>query len=190
MVDSGTILTGTFYLFFIGFIIFQRLGGYPEATYRIRRLPYFIDYIRGPDKKYRRHVEEMVKIDSSSGIAMWKFGIGWYHLPESEASLSSNGAPMWFHAWDEARAVPQYMDTVVGPDGKASLQFRPKVPPAILAAALKSKVARDIHREEEESKPEGFKWATITLLIIGIMITVGVLYFEYSNYCGIHPKLC
>jgi hypothetical protein len=190
MVDSGTVLTGVFYLFFITFIIFQRLGGYPEAWYRITRKPYFIDYIRGPDKKYRRHVEEMTKIDTSSGIAMWNLGKGFYHLPESEASLSSNGASMHFHSWDEARAIPQYMDTVVGPDGRASLQFRPKVPPAILAAALKSKVARDIHREEELSKPEGFKWATITLLIIGIVIMIGVLYFEYSNHCGISPKSC
>src|SRR6266849_5791566 len=102
MVDTGTILTGVFYLFFIGFIIFQRLGGYPEAWYRITRHPYFIDYLRGPDKKYRRHVEEMVKMDTTGGIARWTLGQGQYHLPDSEASLSSNGAPMWFHAWDEA----------------------------------------------------------------------------------------
>jgi len=190
MVDTGTALTGVFYLFFISFIIFQRLGGYPEAWFRIRRVPYLVDYIRGPDKKYRRHIEEMAKIDTSSGLAMWHFGNGDYHLPESEASLNANGAPMWFHAWDEGRAIPQYMDTVVGPDGKATLVFRPKVPPSILQAALKSKVAHDIHREEEAPKVEGFKWATITLLIITIVIMIGVLYFEYSNHCGISPKSC
>jgi hypothetical protein len=83
------------------------------------------------------------------------------------------------------------MDTIVDANGKASLQFRPKIPPAILAAALKSKVARDIHREEEAPKgPEGFKWLTVTLLIIGIVVMVVVLYFEYSNHCGISPKSC
>lgn len=191
MVDTGTALTGIFYLFFIGFIIFQRLGGYPEAWYRIRRLPYFVDYIRGPDKKYRRHVEEMAKIDTESGISLWHFGVGDYHLPDAEASLNVNGAPMWFHAWDEARAIPQYMDTEVGKDGKARLVFRPKVPPSILAAGMKTKVARDIHRDEEAEKgPEGFKWSTTILLLLGIVVMVTVLYFEYNNYCGLHPHNC
>jgi hypothetical protein len=191
MVDSGTVLTGVFYLFFIGFIIFQRLGGYPEAWYRIRRIPYFVDYIRGPDKKYRRHSEPMAEMDTTGGIARWTLGKGQYHLPDSEASLSNNGAPMWFHQWDDARAVPQYMDTIVGADGRASLQFRPKIPPSLFAAGMKSKVAIDLHRDEKEpQKTEGFKWITVTLLVIGIVIMIGVLYFEYSNHCGISPKSC
>lgn len=191
MVDTSTATTGLFYAFFIGFIIFQRLGGYPEAWYRIRRIPYFVDYIRGPDKKYRRHVEQMAKIATDAGISLWHFGVGDYHLPDGEASLNTNGAPMWFHAWDEARAIPQYMDSEVGPDGKPRRVFRPKVPPSILAAGMKTKVARDIHRDEEEPKgPEGFKFLTIALLGIMIVVMVVVLYFEYSNHCGLSPKSC
>src|SRR3989442_1494320 len=87
MVDSGTILTGTFYLFFIGFIIFQRLGGYPEAWYRLTRKPYFIDYIRGPDKRYRRHPDLLANMNTESGLSLWEFGNGMYHLPESESGL-------------------------------------------------------------------------------------------------------
>lgn len=191
MVDTGTILTGIFYLFLFVYIGFQRLGGYPEAWYRISRKPYFIDYIRGPDKRYRRHVDELAKIDTSSGLPLWQFGEGAYHMAESEASLSQNGAPMWFHAWNETRAIPQYMDTVVGPDGKARLEFRPKVPPSVFKAGMKSKVARDLHRDEDEKPgPSGFKWYTVTALGLAIIIMIAVLYFEYSNYCGIHAHAC
>lgn len=188
MVDTLTII---FYVFFIGFIIFQRLGGYPEAWYRIRRVPYFIDYIRGPDKKYRRHVDQMSAINTSSGLSLWPFGEGAYNLPESEASLNVNGAPMWFHAWNEMRAIPQYMDTIVGPDGKEHMEYRPKIPPSVIKAAFKSQVAKDIHREEQPKEgPSGFKWYTVTALGVGIIIMVALLYFEYNNYCGLHPAAC
>lgn len=191
MVDTSTTFAYLIAIMFVGYALFQRLGGYPEALWRIQKKPYFVSYIRGPDKRYRKHPDLLANVDTQSGLSLWEFGNGKYHLPESEAALTVNGVPLWFHQWDDIRAIPQYMDTVVGPDGKTSLQYRPKIPPAVIKAAFKSQVAKDIHREEQPKEgPSGFKWYTVVILAVLVLVTFATLYFSWNAYCGNHPTAC
>lgn len=188
MVDYTTLALG---IFLVPIILFQRLGGWPEAWWRISKKPYFVAYIRGPDKRYRKHPDLLANVNTESGLSMWTFGNGAYNLAESEAALSVNGVPMWFFQWNETRAIPQYMDQVVGPDGKPRLEFRPKIPPSVIKAAFKSQVAKDIHREEQPTEgPSGFKWYTVVALGILVLITFATLYFSWNAYCGNHPTAC
>src|SRR5712692_701777 len=132
MVDS---FTATGYALFVLLMIVNRFGGPQVVYYRIRAIPYFIAYIRGPDKRYRRRLFRMSIIQKHSP-AMFEYGRGNYMVPESEAAIDARGAPMWFFAWDESRCIPQYMDTKEVTNEKGDrytvTEFREKVPPEVI----------------------------------------------------------
>lgn len=186
MVDAQTTIL---YLIIGGMFIVNRLGGPQEAYYRIRRIAYFIDYIRGPDKRYRRRLFPMTDIKNSP--AMHHYGNGDYGVPEGEAAISASGAPMWFHSWDEFRCIPQYMDTKVNEEtGETITAYHEKMPPHLIAEGFASKTVADI-QADTQPKPRDFPlWIIVTGVIITIILIGAVAYYDYNTTCAVHSAAC
>lgn len=187
--DASAGATYIVYIIFIGFIIFQRLGGWPEAMYRIRRIPYFVDYIRGPDKRFRRRIFPLDMIQKHSP-AMFRYGRGDYMVPDEAASASANGAPMWLHNWDDSRPIETNIDTIHNPDGSVTTKFRERIPPEVIQAGFEGKVVADLAHEGDEVKSNKLAWYIVPMLLILLLAIVVELYYGYNNYCGLHPKSC
>lgn len=164
----------------LAFRVWNMLGGWPEAWYRIRRISYFVDYIRGPDKRFRKHVFKAAIIQHHSP-AMFAFGRGSYLVPDNEASNSASGAPLWFHNWDDSRPIP----VTLGKDA----EFRERMPPEVIRKGFESKVAADIHRH---GAPETHKtsWLILVAILVLVVLIMGVLYYDYNTYCATHPNQC
>lgn len=111
-------------------------------------------------------------------------------MPEAEASVSERGAPLWFHAWDDSRPVPQYMDSVAQPDGSYITVYRDKIPPRVIKAAFESKVAADIHRQGELQTQNKLAWFVIPALILVVVLIAGVLWFDWNSFCATHASQC
>jgi hypothetical protein len=193
LVDTLT-LTG--YALFVLLMIVNRFGGPQVVYYRIRGIAYFIDYIRGPDKRYRRRLFPMSIIQKHSP-AMFHYGRGDYQVPEAEAAIDARGAPMWFHAWDESRCIPQYMDTIEVTNEDTGerytqTQFREKVPPEVIRAGFLGMAASavNIGNLDQEKVPNKFPFFVVPILIIiAIGVLVGVWY-EYNTTCALHTVAC
>ena len=170
------------------FRIYNMQGGWPEAYYRIRRKPYFVDYIKGPDKRFRKHVF-LLNIIQRHSPAMFTFGNGNYLVPDSEASNSASGAPLYFHNWDDTRPIPTTIDTFTEPDGSVTTRYRERIPPGIIKAGFQSKVAEDIHRHGLPSPPKT-GWLILVALVVMAILIAGVLYYDYNSYCALHPNSC
>jgi hypothetical protein len=174
---------------FVVFRIYNMLGGWPEAYYRIRRYPYFVDYIKGPDKRFRKHVFLTKLIHHSP--AQFPFGKGNYLVPDEEASASGSGAPLWFHNWDDARPIPTSLDTITDPEtGQVTTKYRDRLSPVSIRKGFENQVAADIHRNTEPNPQRGMSTLMLVLIIAGIVLMVGVLYYEYSNGCAVHAATC
>lgn len=100
---------------------------------------------------------------------------------------------MWFHAWDEARAIPQYMETVEELDKDNNVitktVFRDKVPPAVIRAGLRSKVAAEMHpvAEQKENKLAWYIVPMLLLILIGVLATA---LYAHDAVCVVHGRTC
>lgn len=187
MADYSTVyvLVGAF----IAFRIYNTLGGWPEAYYRIRRWSYFIDYIKGPDKRFRKHTKLSKEIHHSP--AMWNLGKGSYLVPDQEASASASGAPLWFHNWDDARPIPTSLDVVTDEaSGMTTTKYRERMSPEAIRRGFENKIAADVHRNTEQNPQRGMSTLMLIILIVAVVLMVGVLYYEYSNGCAVHAATC
>lgn len=193
MVDIGTTASLLGWGLFFLHMIIGRFGGYQVVYYRARKIPYFIDYIRGPDKRYRRYLHPMTDM-TGQNPPMYDYGSGSYQLPESEATLSEHGASMWFHAYNEFRAIPQYMDvtTVTNIDGSTSpvKEWRQMVPPDLIKEGFRSKIAVDINRESEPAKRDKLAWYIVPMLIIIVIMIAALVYYDYNTTCALGTQAC
>jgi hypothetical protein len=190
VVDAGTAQTAILYLVIGSMLIINRLGGPQEAYYRVLRKPYFIEYFRGPDKRYRRRLFPLTDIETH-WPAMHKYGNGMYAVPESEAATSASGAPMWFHAYDDFRAIPQYMDTIIDEEtGEAKTVFREKIPPRLIAEGFESTTIAQIHADTEPKPRDIPLWIIITGLAVVIIILIAIGYYDYNTTCAVKSAAC
>ena len=104
---------------------------------------------------------------------------------------------MWFHAWDESRCIPQYMDTIEKTNPETGerftvTEFREKIPPEVIKAGFLGMAASSINigNLDVEQKPNKLAWYIVPmLLIITIAALVGV-YYEYNTTCALHTMAC
>jgi hypothetical protein len=191
MVDTFT-LTG--YALLVLLIVVNRFGGPQVAYYRLRRVSYFIDYMRGPDKRYRRRIHRTDEIKKHSP-AMFDYGRGSYMVPESEAAIDAQGANMWFHAWDESRCIPQYMDTVEKTNEETGerytvTEFREKVPPELIKAGFIGKTASDIHALDQQKEVSKFPFFVVPILIIIVIGVLVIAWYDYNTTCALRTVAC
>lgn len=174
MDDYTTILNLSFLPLLIFFRVWYSLGGWPEAWYRLRRVDYFVQFIREASGKITRHVHKWDKIRRNSP-AMFSFkGGDW--LVDEDLQSRSNGRPAWFYNYNDARPIPMGVDKL-------------RCDPVLIQKGFRNKTIGDIHRTGEDKKPKDKLWLAIILIAL-VGMTIYSVYLGYNIYCGQAPARC
>lgn len=94
----------------IPFAIFMRLGGHPEGTYRILRIPHFAFVIYTPDGEPIRRVRKMSEVKVKSPPHFDFNGRTFYLSKENAERVKS--APQWRYTPDNSLPIPLFTNKV------------------------------------------------------------------------------
>ncbi len=165
-------------LFVVGtYAVWARLGGYPEAWYRIARIEYLVHHVFGPDRSDGRWVYKTTDIDTKTKPATLTKGGKVWQLNE-EAMGRDTGRPSWWHNYDETEALPIF-----------TWKEEAKMEPGIIAAAYENDCIERVHRLGQKGGIPGWFWV---LLVVAIVLVVVIMssYFNYNTYCAVKPTSC
>jgi len=158
------------------FAIWQRLGGWPEAWYRISRVDYFSAVMFGPDGTPNRHVKPMSDIKTHS-MSQFQLGKKLYTINEENAARI-NGRPAWYFNQDDYNAIPiKHWNT------------GPKISPGLVYAAWQNKSLEEMHGIGRKRNNLPFLLVALFAFLVIIMLTVAV-YYSYNSYCAVAPTHC
>ena len=142
-------------LFFVAvFAVFSRLGGWPEAYYRIFRIDYFLHHVFGPDRTDGRWVFKMNRIDTATKPATLTAGGKTWQLNE-EAMGRDTGRPSWWHNYDETEALPIFDFKKDG-----------KMEPGLIAAAYENDCIERVHRLGSRHNFGLWFWVLILIAVV------------------------
>lgn len=169
------------YLFSSPFLIFlyiwRKLGGWPEAYWRIRRIPYFCVHIFDAGGQDNRYVLPMSEIQHKSEAG---FDLnGKRRLTSEEDMGHDTGRPAWWYNYNEMRPIPMFSWMKGGKQWDASL----------VGAAYENRSIEDMHRIGRRGVP-GLWLFVIALLVLVLIVAAAGVYFAYNNYCAIEPARC
>jgi len=186
-----------FYFFANG--IWNRLGAWPEAWYRVRGITYRQFYIFLPNRRIGRYLktESQLKIGSAARaqIEIAKDKTGEYFIPSQGDEMFANphGAPASLHNWDDSRAIPVFGREPYATEADGTLVPKAKVDPFLVHAAFKN----DVHerRHTLNVKPGKLKWGIFGFLIaLSVMLSFAAVYYTVlygiNMNCALHTKAC
>ena len=176
MVDQFFLTTIGTYAIFILFIIFRRLGGYPEGWWRIIRRDYFVHRIAQPDRTFTRHVHSLDEIEVQSP-PMFVCG-GKRFNTNDQRMARDTGRPCWFHLPNEMEPIPLF-------DWKTA----PNLDPSLIQAAYDDDSIRQF--KEIGNRFDWRPWLLIGFGLLIVIIVAGAsLYFSYDAHCALKPSSC
>jgi len=159
------------------FLAWRRLGGWPEAWYRIGRIDYFSHHMFDASRKESRHVHRMDLIEVKSP-AMFPCGKGRFHANEDARGMDT-GRPAWWYNEGEMEPIPMF----------TWKQSRPGLNPSLVQSAWEDKALEDFHRIGT-----AFNWKPWLLIGGGIVLVMIVsmvsLYYAHDASCSLHPAAC
>jgi len=158
----------------IAYRIWNTLGGYPEAFYRITRKPYFLQYLVEVDGRISRYVHKFSMIESHSPAKFTFRKLDWF--VDNSQTARSNGRPAWFYNYDNSIPIPVIE------------QSRTKVSPLLIFKAFRNKTVSDMHKLEE--RKTNLKYLTAFVYIIIIVAVVAGTYYSYNTFCALNPAKC
>lgn len=170
MSDDSIFLAEIFILemvMIVPFIIFVKLGGWPEAFYRIFRVRYFAHIHYDPDREALRYLTRATEIKTHSPSYFdWK-GARWYI--DSLNTERYHGRPQWRYIGNNAFPVPAFTMTRQSVDAEA------------IRKAFNSKQLQDyLHARERGAVKEESHFlrniAIVGLAAIFIIILIGYVH--------------
>jgi len=176
--DVSVIIDIEIALFIIAgiFAVFQRLGGWPEAWYRISRVDYFSAVFFQPDGTPDRRVMPVSEIKSRSH-PQFIYGKKSYTINE-ENTARINGRPAWYFNQDDYNAIPiKHWNT------------GPKISPGLVYAAWQNKSLEEMHGIGRKKSNLPFLLVALFAFLMIIMLTVAA-YYSYNSYCAVAPTHC
>ena len=162
-------------------IVWRRLGGWPEAYYRIKRISYFTQKVIMADGSVTRFVHKMRIIRHQSPPSFDFSGRTW--SVDAENQLRDNGRPSWVYNHDDLRPVP----VLNWGEGKAHIDS--KISPGLVFNAFHDKAIEEMHGLGQP-KPKNIGLLLLVLIGIGILIAGVGLYYQYNVFCGLNPARC
>ncbi len=158
------------------FAVFQRLGGWPEAWYRITRVDYFSAVFFQPDGTPDRRVMPSTEITTHSH-PQFTVGKDTYTINEENAARI-NGRPAWYFNRDDYNAIPI-----------RHWNKGPKISPALVYAAWQNKSLQEMHGiGQKKSNLPFILVALFAFLIVILLVTAA--YYSYNSYCAVAPQNC
>jgi len=177
----------------------NRLGGWPEAWYRVRGISYREWYVFLPNRRIGRFLkpESELKIGSAARIELQltKDKTGDYYVPtrSDEMFNNPNGAPAALYNWDDVRPIPVFgrEPDALAADGK--LVPKAKIDPMLVHAAYKNDVLE--RRHKLNIRQGNLKWGIFGFLIALTLIFEFAVLYEVVLYginmnCALHTKAC
>ena len=164
------------FAFFIYRMIWNRLGGSPEAWYRIRKIPYFFHYTFGEDHSYDRCVHPWSIVEHHSP-AMFTCKRGKYVVQDG-AMARERGKPALYYNVNEAEPIQIF-----------SWKKGGQIDPALVQSAFENKTVEEMHRlgQGTDMRP----WLILGIgLIIAIVVAGVAAYYGYDAHCALKPAAC
>lgn len=179
MVDVVEILIGVLvFQLVIGLIVglIFKFGGWPEAWYRWRSIPYFKHGIVGPDRMPRTHIHKTEIINAETPPM---FECEGKRTIDKENALNSNGRDYYVHNYDDFNPIPMLQW-----EAGAVVFNATEIMDAFEREALK-----DMHGIGKKNL-NFFLFAIFAIVLIALVVTIVSVYFSYNVYCGLNPHSC
>ena len=158
------------------FAVFQRLGGWPEAWYRISRVDYFSAVFFEPDGTPNRKVMPTTRIKTHSH-PQFTVEKGTFTINE-ENTARINGRPAWYFNPDDYNAIPI-----------RHWNAGPKISTGVVYAAWQNKSLQEMHGiGQKKSNMPFILFALFGLLVVILLVTAA--YYSYNSYCAVSPSSC
>jgi hypothetical protein len=163
-------------LFLVGFYaVWRKLGGWPEAYYRIAQIPYFVQWVWGPTREPGRWVHKTEIIDTKK--KSFRCNEKDWQLNE-EAMGRDTGRPAWYYLYDETEPLPIF-----------KFKEGAKMTPDMITAAYENDCIERVHRIGQGRRFPLVLMFMLAILIVIIIVMIGV-YFNYNTYCAVTPEKC
>lgn len=163
--------------------IWGRLGGWPEAYYRIRRISYFAHFVFAADGQPDRDVHRWTAIKHQSPAQFECRGKMWGVEPEAMAR--SIGRPALYYNYDNMIPIPLFRWTEKQRNGSQEIT---KINPAAVMAAYKDETIQNIHNWRRKTNPIVFV-AVAGFAIIAVLVALE-LYYSYNVNCALRTTIC
>ncbi|HJZ06125.1 MAG TPA: hypothetical protein VJ327_09835 [Patescibacteria group bacterium] len=158
-------------------LIYRRLGGYPEANYRIMHTPYIVTQIFEADLAPRRDVHKLSKVKPGSP-PMLEF-LDKFFILSPENMARDTGRPCWYFNYSDTRPIPLFT-WVTG---------KPIWDPELIKAGFKNKALVEMHSLGRPSMSKIWFFILFGVMIVFVFAVVSA-YYSYNAYCGISPQNC
>jgi hypothetical protein len=156
------------------FAVWRRLGGWPEAWYRITHKPYFVAHIFGASGASERYVLPWDAIEHHSPAQFDLHGKKW--TIDEDNTMRDTGRPAWYFVHGDTRALPI-----------RHWQDESKISPQVLYQAWKNKALQEMHGLGQK-QPNWFLYAVLIVIVMIILVSVSA-YYSYNAYCAV-SKSC
>jgi hypothetical protein len=157
------------------FVIWKKLGGWPEAYYRIRRIEYFVQWVWGPTREPGRWVHKTTIIDTKKNS--FRYGDKDWQLKE-DAMGRDTGRPAWYYLHDETEPLPLF-----------EFKKGAKMTPDMITAAYENDCIERVHRIGMKGGVPGWFWVLLVVAVVVVIVAVSA-YFNYNTYCAVKPSSC
>jgi len=157
------------------FVIWKKLGGWPEAYYRIFRKEYFVQWVWGATREPGRWVHRTTIIDTKKN-SFTNGGKDW-QLSE-EAMGRDTGRPAWYYLHDETEPINIF-----------DFKKEGKMTPGLITAAYENDCIERVHRLGMKGGIPGWFWVLCVVAIVLVVVVVST-YFNYNTFCAVTPAKC
>jgi hypothetical protein len=165
-------------LLYLAMKLWQRMGGWPEAYYRIRGWDYFAPYIFAANKRIIRKIIPAQKWTKTQP-PFFKWEGGDYQIASKDNELFANprNAPAGAYNYDDARPIPVFNRT----DDKS--------PPQLINAAFSNNALERYHKLNEKKQSGKVAMEFLVLMLI-LLFSALAMYYSYNTACAIHSPVC
>lgn len=180
MTDAFTIIIyseiGLLFLVMI-YAGWMKLGGWPEAWYRIRRTPYFTQHVYQPDRTEYRYVRKMEIILRDNPPRFAAGGKDWSWM-DSRVGRDT-GRPSIYYNHDDTEPIPIF-------DWKKP---EDKLDPKLIQSAYENDAIERVHKIGLRGTP-GWVWIIVAAVLIAVVITIVGAYLSWNTFCAVTPAKC
>jgi len=189
-----------FLFYFFLNAIWNRMGGWPEAWYRVRGITYRQFYVILPNRRIGRYLmkESQLKIGSAARGEIQigaKDKTGEYFVPTRGEEMFNNphGAPAGLWNWDDVRPIPIFGREPDVVTASGVLVPKAKVDPMLVHAAYSNDALE--RRHKLNVKTGNLKWGLFgTLLLFSFILSFAAVFYTYyfgiNVNCALHTKAC
>jgi hypothetical protein len=164
---------------FIPYMIWKHFGGWPEAWYRARGIPYFFAIIFQGDGTPIKSIHKDEIIESKSP-AWFSYLEVKRSIDPDNAARSGTGRPLYYYTYDNMQPIPIFKWN----DEK----WGPKLNGALVQAAFKNNVIERMHSFGRKQPIPWFLMLAIMILAVA-MVAINI-YYAHDAVCAIKPAQC